>query len=59
MGEVIEVSEFHEGLHGGCYYFIVEGKRLVHISRYALKEENYDTMVRYYVDLNEVRGDCN
>jgi hypothetical protein len=56
MDRVVEVSEFREGLHGGGYYFIVEGRRLIHISRYALKEEKYDTMVRYYVDLDKVKG---
>jgi hypothetical protein len=55
MGWVVKVDEFHEGLRGGSYYFVVEGRRLVHISRYALSERRgYGTS--YYIDLSKVRG---
>jgi hypothetical protein len=56
MGRVVEVREFHESLHGGNYHFVVEGRRLVYISRYASREEKDDSMVRYYVDLDRIRG---
>jgi len=55
MSRIVEVCEFHEGLRGGSYYFVVEGRRLVHISRYALSERRgYGTS--YYIDLSKVRG---
>ena len=55
-GELAEVREHHEGLRRGRYYFIVEGKRLVHISHYALsKREDYGSL-KCYVDLDEIRG---
>jgi hypothetical protein len=56
MGWVVEVLEFHEGLRGGSYHFVVEGRRLVHISRYASRGEKSHGMSRYYVDLDKIRG---
>jgi len=56
MNGVVEVHEFHEGLRGGSYYFVVEGRRLVHISRYALREKGGYGASCYYIDLDKIRG---
>jgi hypothetical protein len=53
MNEVVEVHEFHEGLRRGSYYFVVEGRRLVHISRYALREKRGYGSSCYYIDLDQ------
>jgi hypothetical protein len=53
---IIKVCEFHEGLRGGRYYFVIECEKLIHISHYAVdREEGYGCRW-YYVDLNRVKG---
>jgi hypothetical protein len=52
---IIKVCEFHEGLRGGRYYFIIECGKLIHISHYAVdREEGYECC--YYVDFNRIKG---
>jgi hypothetical protein len=57
MGQqVVEVCEFFWGLCGGSYHFVVDGNRLVHLSRYALSvRRGYDGYC-YSVDLSAIRG---
>ncbi|WP_048163260.1 hypothetical protein [Thermogladius calderae] len=55
----VTVTEWHGGLSkSSMYYFIIEGKSLVHISRYATFKK-YDPDVgeaQYVVDLSVLRG---
>jgi len=56
MADLAEVCEFHEGFHGGNYYFVIESYRLIHISRYAVSEKNVYGKVCYLIDLGRVKG---
>jgi hypothetical protein len=55
MSRIIEVREFHEGLRGGDYYFVVDDRRLIHISRYALSERKSHGISWYRVDTERIK----
>ncbi|MEB3755359.1 MAG: hypothetical protein GSR79_00640 [Desulfurococcales archaeon] len=51
-----EIIEYHSGLRGSNYYFVVEGNSLVPLSKYAsslIKNRGY---IRYTVDPWKIRG---
>jgi len=51
----VRVVEFHRGLsHSSNYYFVVNGDRLTHISRYAISHKKADEMIEYTVDLGRL-----
>jgi hypothetical protein len=54
MGQIIEVYEEHKGLHGGNYYFIIENRKLVHISQYALSMKK-NIFTYYYINLDDIK----
>jgi len=56
LGEFARVCEGHRGFHGGNYYFVVDGTKLVHISHYSARRESFYGGSCYYVDLLKVRG---
>jgi hypothetical protein len=56
VSSIVKVCEFHEGLRGGGYHYVIEGNRLVHISRYAVRREGVRELLCYYVDLGRLRG---
>jgi len=56
MSGVVRVCEFHEGLRGGGYHYVVEGDKLIHISRYAVSREEVGDLICYHVDLGRLRG---
>jgi len=41
----VRVVEFHSGLSHSNYYFVVDGGRLTHVSRYAVSYKRVDDMV--------------
>jgi hypothetical protein len=51
-----KVYEFLEGLRGGNYYFIIEGNKLVHISRYGAISKKVNNIAYYDVDLSKLKG---
>jgi hypothetical protein len=56
MNSIVEVCEFREGLRGGGYHYVVEGGKLIHISRYAVSREGVRDLLCYHVDLGKLRG---
>jgi hypothetical protein len=56
MSSVVRICEFREGLRGGDYHYVVEGNKLIHISRYSISREGVGDLLCYYVDLGRLRG---
>jgi hypothetical protein len=56
MNNIVKVCEFHEGLRGGGYHYVVEGDKLIHISRYSVSREGVRDLLCYHVDLGKLRG---
>jgi hypothetical protein len=52
----VRICELLEGLHGGVYYFIIEGNKLVHISRYGVTRMRSSKVACYDIDLNRLKG---
>jgi len=57
LSTIIEVDEYGNGLNTSVdYYFVIDGNRVVHISKYAISIYRERYGVRYKVDLNMLRG---
>jgi len=54
--EEVVVRESHRGLYRSEYHFVIDGDRLVHISRYSLSQKKDYDRAEYTVNLNKLRG---
>jgi len=55
MVSITEVDEYHSGLRGGLYYYVVDGNKLIHISKYAFSKRKIREVVTYYIDFEKIR----
>ena len=55
---MVTIRESHSGLsRSSDYHFVLEGGRLIHISRYAVsKRKIFKDMVEYVIDLSKLHG---
>jgi len=52
-----KVSESHQGLSKSSnYYLVIEGNKLVHISRYAVSYKDYGGFTEHIIDLDRIRN---
>jgi len=53
----ITIRESHRGLSRSSeYHFVIEGNRLIHISRFSISQKRDYDMVKYVVDLSRLSG---
>lgn len=60
--QTIVIREDWRGTRGGEYYYVREGNKLIHISRYAIKRSKVDessrgSTIEYVIDINRIRGE--
>jgi len=54
---LVKVTEFKEGLSGSTtYYFVIDGNKLIHISKYATLIQNKRDYIEYEVDPSRLSG---
>jgi len=53
---VVRICEEYEGTRGSLYYYVVEGNKLRHISRYAIGENKHGRIVYWSVPIKNVSG---
>jgi hypothetical protein len=55
MVSITEVDEYHSILRGGLYYYVEDGGKLIHISKYAFSKRKIREVITYYIDLEKIR----